>query len=556
MALSPYVGDGAHRATTSAREMMVLDEVTELLDALSDPVCIVDRQWQLRAVNGRFAELWGRDPASRSHTGLTALLPRENHPLLWSELERAARDGTTADHEAVLALPGLRLRVCARAYDDGLVLTLHAGGFADGPDDAARLLAAARRAAAQAVTLQQLTAALSSALSEEQVGAVVLSQALPAFGATAGDVILLTDDDRAFRVLCWMGYPEHLIRDWMRYPVDTGTPSGDIVGTGAPVFLSSFAEWEARYPRIAPIIGSVNLAAYAGLPLTFGGRVVGAVSFNFPGARNFSAEERAMLLAFASQCAQALERARLFTAEQRARLEAESATRAKSDFLAVMSHELRTPLTSILGYQELIADGISGPVTDLQRQQLSRIEASALHLLGLIDELLTFSRLETGHETVQVSLVDVAALLDDAAALVAPLAAAKGLPVVVEPRPDGFAVTTDAVKLRQVLVNLLSNAIKFTEHGAVTLGAQLAGDDVEIAVRDTGIGIAPEHLERIFEPFRQIEQHSTRRAGGTGLGLSVTRRLLGLLGGTIAVESTVGQGSTFRVRVPGRTDEH
>jgi signal transduction histidine kinase len=421
-------------------------------------------------------------------------------------------------------------------------------------DDPVQLLAIARRAAVQAATLQHLTAALSSTLSEEQVGAVVLREALPAFGATAGDVVLLDDDDRAFRVLCWMGYPEHLVRSWMRYPVDTGTPGGDVVRSAAPVFLDSFSEWAQHYPRVAPIIGQVHLAAYAGLPLVFGGRLRGVVSFNFPEDRSFSPEERAMLLAFAAQCAQSLERARLFSAEQRARLEAESAMRAKGDFLAVMSHELRTPLTSILGYQELLADGISGPVTELQRQHLSRIEASALHLLALIDELLTFSRLEAGRESVKLELVRVATILDSAAALVAPLATAKSLPVVVEPVPalgnGDLSTTTDCMKLQQVLVNLLSNAIKFTERGQVTMSARAAGDDLMIDVRDTGIGIAAEHLDHIFEPFSQVEQHSTRRAGGTGLGLSVSRQLLVLLGGSIGVESALGQGSVFHVRLP------
>ena len=421
-------------------------------------------------------------------------------------------------------------------------------------DDPVRLLAIARRAAVQAATLQHLTAALSSTLSEEQVGAVVLREALPAFGATAGDVVLLDDDDRTFRVLCWMGYPEHLIRSWMRYPVDAGTPGGDVVVTGAPIFLDSFAVWEQHYPRVAPIIGQVHLAAYAGLPLVFGGRLRGVVSFNFPENRSFLPEERDMLLAFAAQCAQALERARLFSAEQRARMEAESAMRAKADFLAVMSHELRTPLTSILGYQELLADGISGPVTELQRQHLSRIEASALHLLGLIDELLTFSRLEAGRETVKLEVVRIASVLEAAAAFVAPLAAAKSLPIIVEPLPalpDGeLSTTTDCVKLRQVLVNLLSNAIKFTERGRVTLSARIDGGHLVIDVRDTGIGIAPEHLEHIFEPFRQVEQHSTRRAGGTGLGLSVSRQLLGLLGGTLSIDSSLGEGSVLHIRLP------
>jgi len=228
--------------------------------------------------------------------------------------------------------------------------------------------------------------------------------------------------------------------------------------------------------------------------------------------------------------------------------------RAKGDFLAVMSHELRTPLTSILGYQELLADGISGPVTELQRQHLSRIEASALHLLALIDELLTFSRLEAGRESVKLEPVRLATVVDAAAALVAPLAAAKSLPVIVEPVPalggQDLSTTTDCTKLQQVLVNLLSNAIKFTERGQVAVSTRALDNEVVIDVRDTGIGIAPEHLGHIFEPFSQIERLSTRSTGGTGLGLSVSRQLLALLGGSLGVESTLGQGSVFRVRLP------
>ena len=229
--------------------------------------------------------------------------------------------------------------------------------------------------------------------------------------------------------------------------------------------------------------------------------------------------------------------------------EAESASRAKSDFLATMSHELRTPLNAVIGYTQLLADEVTGPLTVEQQVQLGRIRVSARHLLSLIEEILTLSRLEAGKETVVLDRVRLAGVVTDAAAIVEPLAVAKGLDFRIA--CDDVALDTDAGKLRQILVNLLSNAVKFTDRGEVSLRAFVDGSCVACVVRDTGIGIEPAHLEHIFEPFWQVERAATRRAGGTGLGLGVSRRLARLLGGELrVVESTPGRGSSFRVDLP------
>ena len=230
---------------------------------------------------------------------------------------------------------------------------------------------------------------------------------------------------------------------------------------------------------------------------------------------------------------------------------AERASLAKSDFLAVMSHELRTPLTAIMGYEELLADGITGPINPQQAQQLSRIKASAQHLLGLIDEILTFSRIEAGRETIRLEIADVNRMIEDSANLVAPLATEKKLGFVVHLLDPPRFMRTDPVKVRQMIVNLLTNAVKFTEAGTVSVKAATTGENVEITVHDTGIGIAAEHLDKVFDPFWQVEQKATRRAGGTGLGLTVTRRLARLLGGDVAVQSAVGEGTTFTISIPG-----
>jgi signal transduction histidine kinase len=219
-----------------------------------------------------------------------------------------------------------------------------------------------------------------------------------------------------------------------------------------------------------------------------------------------------------------------------------------------MSHELRTPLAAIIGYGELLADGITGPVNDEQKKQLTRIRWSANHLLEIIDEILTLARMEAGKERVDIVDVDVPQLLESVAAMAEPLASEKGLSFALDVEPPELTIRTDPMKLRQVLLNLISNAVKYTSTGSVSVESRAVDGEVSFLVHDTGVGVSEEHLEQIFEPFWQVEQTTTRRAGGTGLGLAVTRQFVDLLGGTISVESTLGKGSTFRVSIPSKLE--
>ena len=226
------------------------------------------------------------------------------------------------------------------------------------------------------------------------------------------------------------------------------------------------------------------------------------------------------------------------------------ADQAKTQFMATMSHELRTPLNAIIGYNDLLTLGLCGPISTEQEEKLSRMKQSAKHLLGLINAVLDFERIQAGGEQVIPESMDLGELLRSTAADIEPMATQKGLRVLVEPPASPITMVTDSLKLRQVVLNLLSNAVKYTNVGLVMLHAEVRGDMVLIQVRDTGIGIAPEHRERIFDPFWQADQRLTREVGGTGLGLSIVQRLVTLLGGEIIVTSVQGQGSTFTVRLP------
>ena len=267
---------------------------------------------------------------------------------------------------------------------------------------------------------------------------------------------------------------------------------------------------------------------------------------------------------------QADERAQQLNYEREARLEAEAASRAKSEFLAIMSHELRTPLNAVLGYSELLELGISGPLTDKMREQVGRIRASAKHLLGLVNDILDLAKVEAGRLSVSSGPASSAGTVAAAMALIQPQAAARGLEVVVEPLSDPVPVYLgDDERVCQILVNVLSNAVKFTAPGGtitVEVFAPRAPDGdtrlspqreyVNFRISDTGSGIPEDKLMSIFDPFVQAETGHARTSEGSGLGLTISRRLARLMGGDLVVASTVGEGSTFTLCLPADTAGH
>ncbi len=257
----------------------------------------------------------------------------------------------------------------------------------------------------------------------------------------------------------------------------------------------------------------------------------------------------ALGLGFISDREKAEEKARI-EAERIAREQAESVSRLKSDFLSIMSHELRTPLISIIGYNDLLLDGVAGSLNQEQIDALKRVDNDSKRLLELINSILDLSQLEA--RSAELKEVSVSDLIREVESETQSLREKSALNFVWRVEPELPLLRTDPAKLKIVLKNLISNAIKFTEEGSVIVDGHSHNGGVEFGVIDTGIGIAPEDLPIIFEPFRQAESPLTRRHGGVGMGLYTAKRLIESLGGSIEVESEVGRGSTFRIRIPVR----
>jgi PAS domain S-box-containing protein len=383
-----------------------------------------------------------------------------------------------------------------------------------------------------------------------------------------------------------------LIIDSVADPILVTDPNGNIVMMNAPaerLFTADFAAteetrravqandahfssfvsnlfFEAGVMRRSGAIGLVDPRTGAALPVeAISGKIVsehGEVTAMVTILHDRTEElERARLYEQLKRASEELEqRVQEATAElsrqnellRRSHIEVEQASAAKSQFLANMSHEFRTPLNAILGYTSMLLKGVAGEMTAHQRRNLERVDSNAHHLLAIINDILDISRIEAGKMPLTVSSFAVRDLITEVLAEVEPIIARSRLAVTSHLPDDLPLASTDRQKVKQIVINFLTNAIKFTAQGSVEVGVRYLPDaeTVTIAVADTGIGIAPEDRERIFEDFRQADNSPTREYTGAGLGLAICRRLAGMLDGRIELESEIGHGSTFTVRFP------
>jgi len=286
-------------------------------------------------------------------------------------------------------------------------------------------------------------------------------------------------------------------------------------------------------------------------PMLWEGKGIGSIFVSRDFTGSFSDKELALLKTFADQAVIAIQNVRLFREIEEKSRQLEVANKHKSEFLANMSHELRTPLNAIIGFSEVLQEKLFGDVNEKQEDYLRDIHSSGKHLLGLINDILDLSKVEAGRMELDLTTFDVGAALANAMTLVRERAQRHNISLGKTVDPALGEITADERKVKQILVNLLTNAVKFTpDGGSVDVMAHREAEAIVIAVRDTGIGIAPEDHEAVFEEFRQVGRHYTNKQEGTGLGLTLTRRFVELHGGRIRVDSELGKGATFTFTIP------
>jgi signal transduction histidine kinase len=479
------------------------------LDALDDAYLVVGSDWRVVFANQAFARLSGA-PGSTSGRDLWDALP----PLA-REYESSLVRATSAD--------GLRrtFRTSALDRDERGAFEVTVTGMPVGGVcvrvAAVPVASWAERALAERseenASLSEVARLLAQELDVNALMQVLCARAMvicDAAGANVGEI-----EGDLVHIVAGAGLGDAL-RD-VRFPL-AGSLTGNIVSSQAVVRTD---DYRADYGRVFAGRPGFEPAVALGAPLIAHGEVLGVLLVQrlSPGAVFTEREER-RLRAIADHAAVALWKTKLLE-------QVREANRSKSEFMAVISHELRTPLTAI-----------------------ERMRTSTELLTLLIDEVLTVARLEAGRELVRPGDTSVRDIVSAAVAVLEPLALDKGLALRLTEPTSPLPMHTDGEMVRRILVNLGANAIKFTDNGRVEIEAAPDGENVRFSVRDTGIGIAPEDVPRLFRPFTQLDQGVTRRFGGTGLGLYISQRLAALLGGTLTVDSAVGEGSVFTLRIP------
>ena len=536
------------------RNAFSLEQQARLLASLGHAVIATDAAGTIRFWNTAAEQLYGwtasevigRDvttltPGPASETDAQAIMLALSRGESWHGVFPVRRkDGTTFlaevsdapvfdDQNTLIGIVGISLDLTARRRSE----------------DRARFLADAARA-------------LAVLLAPDEVLTKLTEVSIPKF-ADFSIVYRVAEDGRAHRVASAHVDPsrQSLIDELeRRYPVDieTNTPVTRVLREREPLLLQEVhvGEWDAPDERYRQIASAFDICSLITVPLVARGRPQGALVLGMTtpqaggSGRRFDEDDLNVAESLAHLGALAFDNVMLVRDAEEARSQAEEANRAKSAFLASMSHELRTPLNAIAGYVELLEMGLRGTLNDAQRADLARVRRSQLHLTGLIDDVLNFVRLETGHLPFRIEDVSLESVIQHVEELVRPQLDQKGLRFTRSVGSHDLTVRADAEKVRQILLNLLTNALKFTTSGGeITLTVATKDNVVRLTVRDTGVGIPENMLDAVFEPFVQVGRRSSAPADGVGLGLAISRDLARHMGGDITVASEVGVGSSF-----------
>jgi signal transduction histidine kinase len=427
-----------------------------------------------------------------------------------------------------------------------------------------------RKPERRALFLAEISRTLFESLDYEETLAKVARLAMPELGAWCM-VDLLREDGTIERLAVFHPDPAcqpHARELQIRYPPSPtdifGAPR--ILETQQPELVSEVTDEiltaAAMDETHLALLRELGFCSYMVVPLKARGRLLGAITFIAATSRHrYTPTDLLFAEDLAGRAAMAMDNARLYQEAERARQEAVEAVaratvadRAKTDFLATMSHELRTPLNAIAGYAELLELGMRGPISEQQREAITRIRRSEQHLLGIVNDILMFAKTETGRLPLKLEDTSVATVLESVRFLIHPMLAAHEVTFRQEACDGPLAVVADHDRLNQILINLLSNAVKFSKRGGeVRVRCEIQDHLVAIHVEDDAHGIAEDKLEEIFEPFVQLSSGLTRTAEGSGLGLSISRELARLMGGDVTVESTPGKGSIFTLTLPMST---
>ena len=404
----------------------------------------------------------------------------------------------------------------------------------------------------QTATADILRVIASSPSSVQPVFQAILDKATDLCEAQLGLLFLLSG--AIWRMVSHRGASPEAQESHRSFQAGPNTGLGRMLRDRKPVHIEDLVADAAtvhRDPVRVATIEKLGARTFLAVPLLKDEGVIGAVVIYRKEVRPFSAAQIRLLSTFADQAVIAIENARLFREIEDKSAQLEIANKHKSEFLANMSHELRTPLNAIIGFSEVLSERMFGEVNDKQAEYLKDIHESGRHLLSLINDILDLSKIEAGRMELELSTFHLPTALSNAMTLIRERAQRHGIQLGLEVDEALGEVNADERKFKQIMLNLLSNAVKFTpDGGKVDVSARRANGALEVAVRDTGIGIAPEDQALVFEEFRQVGRDGMRKAEGTGLGLALTRRFVELHGGAIRLDSTPGQGSTFTVSLP------
>jgi GAF domain-containing protein len=409
------------------------------------------------------------------------------------------------------------------------------------------------RSVDELTALGEVGRAVSSTLDLETVLSTIVSRAIQLSGTDGGSVYEYDEATEEFSLRVSRDLPEAYVEQVRDARPRKGEGAvGRVAQTREPVQIADISDPAAYESRVRNMLLQIGLRALLAVPLIAEDRLVGALIVMRKRTGTFAAEEVALLQTFATQSALAIQNARLFREIEEKSRQLEAASQHKSEFLANMSHELRTPLNAIIGFSEVLTDRMFGELNEKQEEYLKDIYASGTHLLSLINDILDLSKIEAGRMELELADFDLPTAIENALMLVRERAGRRSIALHTSIDNQLGQIHADERKVRQVVLNLLSNAIKFTpEGGRIDVGAVATGRFVEVSVTDTGIGIAPEDQEKVFEEFRQVGT-AAKKVEGTGLGLTLCRKFVELHGGRIWVTSQLGQGSTFTFTIPVR----